>query len=611
MTARPPLLSADVATLAPFVEAGVLDTSDVHVARVIARSVHGVEPEVLLGAALAVRAPRLGHVCVAIETVKGSIVVDDDGNKPVRSTNSLRWPEPRRWARLLAASPAVGGPSDRHAEVTPPLVFDGTRLYLERYWRFEKRVAEELLRRAGAEGGLATLSPDLEAILDELFVPGETTAPDLQRDAAARALTRRIAVIGGGPGTGKTHTIAGLLSAAKGLALARGRRLDVALAAPTGKAAARMTAAVHEEARAANLGADVADALTAAVAETVHRLLGIGVNGKPYYDRFNQLPHDLVVVDETSMVSLPLMARLLEAVRPDATLVLVGDPYQLASVEAGAVLGDVVGPMTTGPAAGPLAASIVLLEHNRRYSPNSEIAALADAIRRGEGDVAVDILANHQSDELTWVKDDDQAAIALLHEKAAASAIEVIRTAQGRDAEAGLRRASELKVLCATRFGPLGVSGWSARIEALTARALPDAGIDGRAYIGRPVVVTRNDYFNHLFNGDVGLVVAGPTGLVAAFQDPSGGVRQLAMSQLGDIDTWWAATIHKSQGSEFERVIVSLPPAPSPILTRELLYTAVTRARKQVTVVAAEESLRGAIAHPVARASGLRGKLWP
>ena len=136
---------------------------------------------------------------------------------------------------------------------------------------------------------------------------------------------------------------------------------------------------MHEEARAANLGADVADALTAAVAETVHRLLGIGVNGKPYYDRFNQLPHDLVVVDETSMVSLPLMARLLEAVRPDATLVLVGDPYQLASVEAGAVLGDVVGPMTTGPAAGPLAASIVLLEHNRRYGPNSEIAALADS----------------------------------------------------------------------------------------------------------------------------------------------------------------------------------------------------------------------------------------
>jgi exodeoxyribonuclease V alpha subunit len=338
--------------------------------------------------------------------------------------------------------------------------------------------------------------------------------------------------------------------------------------------------------------------------------LGIGVSGKPRYDRFNQLPHDLVVVDETSMVSLPLMARLLDAVRPDATLVLVGDPYQLASVEAGAVLGEIVGPMAAGPAAGPLAAGIVLLERNHRYGPDSEIAALADAIRRGDDDDAMDILRNHRSEELTWVEDDDQAAIARLHEEAAASAIEVVRAAQGRDAEAGLRLAFELKVLCATRFGPLGVFAWSARIEALTARALPDAGIGRRSYVGRPVIVTRNDYFNRVFNGDVGLVVAGTTGPVAVFEDPSSGLRELAMSQLGDVDTWWATTIHKSQGSEFERVIVTLPRPPSPILTRELLYTAVTRAKRQVILVAAEESLRAAMRRPVARASGLREKLW-
>jgi exodeoxyribonuclease V alpha subunit len=360
----------------------------------------------------------------------------------------------------------------------------------------------------------------------------------------------------------------------------------------------------------ASLGTDVAAALGATAAETLHRLLGIGVSGKPRYDRFNQLPHDLVVVDETSMVSLPLMARLLDAVRPDATLVLVGDPYQLASVEAGAVLGEIVGPMASGPRAGPLAAAIVLLERNHRYGPDSEIAALADAIRRGDGDGAVDILRNHRSEELTWVEDDDQAAIARLHEEAAASAIEVVRAAQGRDAEAGLRLAFELKVLCATRFGPLGVFAWSARIEALTARALPDAGIGRRSYVGRPVIVTRNDYFNRVFNGDVGLVVAGTTGPVAVFEDPSSGLRELAMSQLGDVDTWWATTIHKSQGSEFERVIVTLPRPPSPILTRELLYTAVTRAKRQVILVAAEESLRAAMRRPVARASGLREKLW-
>jgi exodeoxyribonuclease V alpha subunit len=611
VTAPAPLLSPEVATLAPFVEAGVLDASAVQVAGVIARSVDGVEPEVLLGAALAARAPRFGHVCVVIGTVKGSIVADDDdGNEKDRSIDSLPWPDPGPWGRVLAASPAVRGPDDGPAEVTLPLVWDGARLYLERYWRFEARVADELLRRARTDGGLTRLSPDLDVILDELFVPDDTTSPDLQREAVAKALTCRIAVIGGGPGTGKTRTVAGLLSAANGLALARGRQLDVALGAPTGKAAARMTAAVHEEAGMASLGTDVAAALGATAAETLHRLLGIGVSGKPRYDRFNQLPHDLVVVDETSMVSLPLMARLLDAVRPDATLVLVGDPYQLASVEAGAVLGEIVGPMAAGPAAGPLAAGIVLLERNHRYGPDSEIAALADAIRRGDDDDAMDILRNHRSEELTWVEDDDQAATARLHEEAAASAIEVVRAAQGRDAEAGLRLAFELKVLCATRFGPLGVFAWSARIEALTARALPDVGIGRRSYVGRPVIVTRNDYFNRVFNGDVGLVVAGTTGPVAVFEDPSSGLRELAMSQLGDVDTWWATTIHKSQGSEFERVIVTLPRPPSPILTRELLYTAVTRAKKQVTLVAAEESLRAAMRRPVARASGLREKLW-
>ena len=611
MTAPAPLLSPEVATLAPFVEAGVLDASAVQVARVIARSVDGLQPEVLLGAALAARAPLFGHVCVVVASVRESIVVDDEGDAEDRSINSLPWPDPGRWGTMLAASPAVRGPGDGPTGVTLPLVWDGTRLYLERYWRFETRVADELLRRARTNGGLTTPSSDLGTILDGLFVPDDTASPDLQRDAATKALTRRIAVIGGGPGTGKTRTIAGLLSAAVGLSLERGRRLDVALAAPTGKAAARMTAAVHEEVGAASAGTGVAAALGNTAAQTLHRLLGIGTGGKPRYDRFNQLPHDLVVVDETSMVSLPLMARLLEAVRADATLVLVGDPFQLASVEAGAVLGEIVGPMATRPATGPLADGIMLLEHNHRYGPDSEIAALADAIRRGDGDGALDVLRSHGSGELTWVEDDDQAAVARLYEEAAASATKVVEAAHNRDAEGGLREACRFKVLCATRFGPLGVFAWTARIEALTAEALPGSGIGRRSYVGRPVVVTRNDYFNRVFNGDVGLVVAGPSGPVAAFSDPGGSPRELAMSQLGDVDTWWATTIHKSQGSEFERVIVTLPRPPSPILTRELLYTAVTRAKEQVTLVAAEESLRAAIRRPVARTSGLREKLWP
>ena len=266
----------------------------------------------------------------------------------------------------------------------------------------------------------------------------------------------------------------------------------------------------------------------------------------------------------------------------------------------------------TGPGDGPLADGVVLLDRARRFGASSQIAALADAIRLGDDNRAVDLLGEGFSDELTWVRDDDKAGISGLQQAVARSAVEVIRKAQSgddHDAEEGLGLASEVKVLCATRFGPLGVFAWSACIEAIAARELPGTGIGGRSsYVGRPIIVTRNDYLNKLFNGDVGLVVAGP---IAVFRDPSSGLRKLALSQLGDIDTWWATTIHKSQGSEFGQVIVTLPRPPSPILTRELLYTAVTRAKNRVTVVAAEESLRAAIRRPVARASGLRDKLWP
>ncbi|MGD0439036.1 MAG: exodeoxyribonuclease V subunit alpha [Acidimicrobiales bacterium] len=603
MTAPTPLLGAPVQTLAPFVAAGVLAASDVQVAGVIARSVGGLEPEVVLGAALAARAPRLGHVCVVIGTVAGSVVVDAEGAYPV---DTLPWPDAQRWAACLYESPAVGRPEDGPSGVVLPLVFDGTRLYLERYWRFEKHVAESLLQRAGSAEGFATSSPGLEAVLDELFEDMDR----LQREAASQALTGRIAVIGGGPGTGKTRTVARLLAAANAVALARGEPPRVALAAPTGKAAARMTAAVHEEAEVANLGEGVADLLRRTEARTLHRLLGAHAGGKPRYDSSNPLPDDLVVVDETSMVSLPMMARLLDAVRPGATLVLVGDPYQLASVEAGAVLGEIVGPRVKGPAVGPLGARIVLLEHNHRFGLNSEIAAFADAVRLGEADVAMELLRDHGSGEVTWVGDEDRAGITRLHEEAAACAAGVVRAALKGDAREGLKESSQLKVLCATRLGPLGVSGWTAAIEALTASALPEAGIGRRNYVGRPVIVTRNDYLNGVFNGDVGLVVAGTAGPLAAFQDANGAFRELALSRLSDIETWWAMTIHKSQGSEFERVILALPPPPSPVLTRELLYTAVTRAKEQVTVVAAEESLRAAITNPVARPSGLRQKLW-
>jgi len=608
-----PLIDDEVATLAPFVEAGVLDASAVHVARLIARTVPGLEPEVLLGAALATRAPGFGHVCVVIGTVAGSIVLEDRESGPV---DCLPWPDPERWAAVLSASAAVRVPDAPERDVILPLVFDGTRLYLERYWRFETQVADELMRRATHEGGLEVASDELDEVLRQRF----EGADPLQREAARRALGHRLAVIGGGPGTGKTTTVSRLLATAYTLALARGHKLEVALAAPTGKAATRMEAAVHEAALGPELAGPVAEALAEVKAKTLHRLLGIAVGGSPRYNSSNRLAHDLVVVDETSMVSLPLMARLLEAVRPEATLVLVGDPFQLASVEAGAVLGDIVGPIASNKVQGPLADNVVVLERNHRFDESPQIAALADAVREGQVDTALRILADHPYSKLDWAwaeiswldpDNGDPAGIAQVHEVVADNAAKVMDAARLGRTEEGLRLASELKVLCATRFGPLGVSGWTSAIETRIRREFAYAGTGGRNYPGRPIIVTRNDYLNEVFNGDVGLVVSGPAGLAATFRRGDDTLRTLALSQLDAIETWWATTIHKSQGSEYDRVVVSLPPAPSPILTQELLYTAVTRAKSHVTLVASRASITAAVMNPVARASGLRDRLWP
>ena len=300
---------------------------------------------------------------------------------------------------------------------------------------------------------------------------------------------------------------------------------------------------------------------------------------------------------------------------------LVGDPFQLASVEAGAVLGDIVGPSRRRGAHGPLAGNIVLLEQNHRFDESPVIAALADAVREGEVDLVLKILADNayresdwSSSELAWLDPEqgDPSGLAQLQAAVVADqAVEVIEAARRGRVEEGLELASELKVLCATRFGPLGVSGWTSAIETRLKPRFAYGTIGGRSYPGRPVIVTRNDYMHEVFNGDVGLVVSGPAGPTAAFRQADGRLRTLALSQLDAIDTWWATTIHKSQGSEHKRVVISLPAAPSPVLTRELLYTAVTRAQEHVTLFASKARSAPLSSNPVARASGLGAKLWP
>ena len=626
-----PLVVQRCAVLEPFVAEGLLDAAAVHLASAIARNDAAVGDEVLLAAAFCVRALQLGHVCVELASLPGTVEVertgDITGDGPGRA--ALPWPEPRQWARALerSASVAVVDPTDAapsaavgHAEIRP-LVFDGTRVYLERYFRYEREVGDALLRELGAGTGAASgagghAHPLREELLDRYFVSdraaGTTPGPDAQRSAAGVALGRHVTVMAGGPGTGKTYTIARMLAVALHEALESGDSLEVALAAPTGKAAARMGEAVEAAIAGLDPPAEVARQIRAVEPSTIHRLLGYRDGIRFRHDHDNPLPHDLVVLDETSMVSLPLMARLLDALREEARLVLVGDPFQLASVEAGAVLGDIVGPVarTEGPVEGPLAEGITMLTRTHRFAEQSGIHALASAVRHEDLDAVLGVLTGDEFEDVAWIDPEDAGALARLNDSLVSDAVEVVSLARDGEAEAALRVASDTKVICGSRRGRFGSHGWGDAIEAAIGARSPAQEMNRGWYVGRPVMVTRNDYATGVFNGDTGVVVErdGRT-LVALADGPN--VRTVPLARLESLSSWWSTTIHKSQGSEFSHAVVSLPEVDSPILTNELLYTGVTRGRDRVSLVGSIDAITAAVRRRISRASGLGARLWP
>jgi exodeoxyribonuclease V alpha subunit len=621
--------------LEPFNLAGVLGPAEVHGARTLCELVGDNRPEVLLAAALALRAPLHGHVCVELGAVARTVTGIEDA--PVGSED-LTWPDPVSWVAVLADSPLVAVRPPGTPAIAPhedrPLSLVGDRLYLDRYWRYERRVAEVLRRRAGRSSEPVDAA-ELRHRLDRLLPPGDER-PDRQRLAVAAGTLRDLTVIAGGPGTGKTHTVARLLALLHELAGDRHPR--VAAVAPTGKAADRLTAALREAATTLETDDVVRARLRALEASTVHRLLGWDPRSRTRfrYGRDHKLPHDVVVVDETSMVDLPLMAKLVAALRPATKLVLVGDPDQLASVEAGAVLADIVGPSgdelrfssetravlheaTCEPLDGVGAAredgiddAVTVLGAVRRYDPGSAIARLATAVHAGDPDGAIEVLAAGSAG-VAWVdaSPGDREGPELLPVRT--SVVDAYRhvdeAARRGHPTRALDAMAALRVLCAHRHGPAGVAGWVPLIERWLTEEVAGFDPTGRWYVGRPVLVTRNEPRLRLFNGDVGITVEHDDGTHVAFRGPDG-IRLVGPSRLEEVETVHAMTIHKSQGSQFERVVVVLADETSPILTRELLYTAVTRARRGVTVVGTEASIRHSISRRVSRASGLRETLW-
>ncbi|WP_433520723.1 exodeoxyribonuclease V subunit alpha [Nocardia pseudovaccinii] len=606
--------------LRTFNEAGVLSAADVHVALRLGRMGRETSEEVLFAAALAVRAVRSGSVCLELQRMR-EIGVDADetwdagaGIDPA----TLPWPDIDAVVAALRVSPLVcGGPA---GPLQPLRLVTGPLLYLDRYYQQEQTIRRVLTERSGHHPKVDPAIVRRE--LDRLFDAPVGAAPDRQRIAAALAATHWTTVVAGGPGTGKTHTIARILALLDAHQQAHPKlpTLRIAMAAPTGKAAARLQEAVREQAESL--------ALPELTAATLHRLLGWqrGRATRFRYHEFNRLPYDVIVVDETSMVSLTMMSSLLAALRPDTRLVLVGDPDQLASVDAGAVLADLVaGPVVGEPnpvleqvlgaesiatEGNPealtdlertrLRGGIVRLTRGRRFG--GKIAELAVAVRAGDAETALALL-RAGGEELSLCTPEDTASV---RADVVRAAREVTASALDGDAAAALTALESHRLLCAHRQGPFGVERWDRMAGEWAAAG--GAGPDSHQapwYPGQPLLVTANDHEARVYNGDTGVIVRMPDGSLRAALQRGSEPYLVHPTQFPAVVTVFAMTIHRSQGSQYDTVSVVLPEPESTLLTRELLYTAITRARRHVRIIGTDDSIRAAIDRRVLRASGL------
>lgn len=608
--------------------------------------------ELLAGAALASLRVSSGHSCADLAAFR-------EAQAPTTAAESQRsvgadaallgcLPEGltlEAWREELLRHPGIVSmpPADDRPPRSPLVLDSANRLYLARYWVYEREVARELVRRARVTFEVDEAA--LAAAIVESFGPTPDDAatpevgPDLQRVAAVVAATRSLCVLSGGPGTGKTSTVVRILAVLSRLRLARGEEpLRIRLAAPTGKAAARMKESV-ENARGAlpeELQGPIPDQ-----ALTIHRLLGWR-SGSIYFrhDEERKLPYDVLVVDEASMVDLPLMAKILRALPREARLVLVGDKDQLASVEAGSVLGDLCSddpadaPRAGGSRAGlrfsveardrygrlsgqplpdtdavesgnPLRDSIVILDRNYRFERDGGIYRLAEAVRRRSTEDALEVLTGGKHADAVFVDVETASELASKIGERAPDACRAYLDVANAGTESKLFEAfNRFRLLCAVRQGDFGVE----RVNVIVADVLARKKMitkRGEWYVGRPIMVTRNDYSLNLFNGDVGILLSQDGRDQVRFEDGVRKGQSLAPARLPAHETVFALTVHKSQGSEFDDVVVILPPKESRILGRELLYTAITRARKNIEIWGTKEALRKAIETRLARSSGL------
>jgi exodeoxyribonuclease V alpha subunit len=559
-------------------------------------------PLVLASAALLCSALDKGDVCLPLARLAGQRPWVD---------NAFCLPALAEWQAQLEASALVGADGD-----FSPLTLDHGRLYLARYQAYERQLAEQLLNRAADLP--AVDEAQLSESLSRLFSFNQQQ-PDWQRLAAAQAVRRKLAVISGGPGTGKTTTVVRLLAAL--LEQPGGERLAIGLAAPTGKAAARMAEAIRN----AKAELPVSAAIKAALPEearTLHRLLGSrGDSPQVRHHAANPLALDVLVVDEASMVDLALMAKLIDALPNTARLILLGDKDQLCAVEAGAVFAELCEgrgfdaqaaadlQRLTGqqvPVSAPsskLGDAVVLLSHSHRFAGDSGIGELARRINGGDAVGTLKLLQESRAD-LAW---NAQPTPTDLLERLDQGYAAFIAAAKTSDPAAAFAAFNGFRALCAQREGAWGVAGINEALEARIKRRSQVASRE-RWYVGRPIMVRQNDYALGLFNGDIGICLHSEHGLRVFFEGEDG-YRPFAPARLPSHDSAFAMTVHKSQGSEFSEVLLVLPEQPSPLLSRSLFYTGITRAKHKVEIWGLPPRLSEAVATRAERAAGLAERL--
>ncbi len=604
---------------------------DIHFARFIGRISGSQAQEIILAAALVSRVTREGSICLDLPSIERRPLSENNDD-----TDTMILPALAKWSDVLLGCKLVGRPDDYK-----PLILDNhMRLYLHRYWEYERALIDFVRDRVQNRGGKNNEDDSgvtdiglFRKSLSRLF-PGAWDDDGHARIAAVTAVLKRFSVITGSPGTGKTTVVAKVLALL--IEHSKGKILPIALAAPTGKAAFRLEESIGKN-REKLAAPDAVKAAIPANATTIHRLLG-SLKDSPYF-RFNKknpLPFNLVVVDEASMVDLPLMSKLVQAMPEKGRLILLGDRDQLSSVEAGAVLGDICGAGESKPYSsffvetfktltghdlpGFDASSvpgiqdcIVELKKNYRFAEDQGISRVCKEIKSGNGEGAMNIMRSGVYRDITWSDLGPDAMVSAIREVVNEKFKQYLKvTNLHQFTEHLLDSFEEFRILCAVRSGPYGVMALNRLVE----RVLKEAGIlkpEGRWYSGRPIMITRNDYNLRLFNGDVGVILPDyreDNELRAFFRDGAGNIRKFPPVMLPEHETVFAMTVHKSQGSEFGTVLLILPDYDSPVLTRELIYTGITRAKTNAEIWGNEAIFRAAVSRRTVRQSGLCDALY-